>query len=66
MATPADRPLARTDVPTTSEVAELLGIPRSTVHGLARREITPLDDPALEAWKRRLKALERERRSRSR
>src|SRR5215204_3139664 len=37
MATSAPRPLTRTDVLSTSEVAELLGIPHSTVHELARR-----------------------------
>jgi excisionase family DNA binding protein len=41
MATPAARPLTRTDVLSTSEVAELLGIPRSTVHELARRGDLP-------------------------
>jgi excisionase family DNA binding protein len=41
MDTSADRPLARTDVLSTSEVAELLGIPRSTVHELARRGELP-------------------------
>jgi excisionase family DNA binding protein len=41
MATSADRPLARTDVLSTSEVADLLGIPRSTVHELARRGDLP-------------------------
>jgi excisionase family DNA binding protein len=30
------RPLTRADVLSTAEVAELLGIPRSTVHHLAR------------------------------
>jgi len=33
--------LTRTDVLSTSEVAELLGIPRSTVHHLARRGELP-------------------------
>jgi len=33
--------LTRTDVLSTSEVAELLGIPRSTVHHLARRGDLP-------------------------
>lgn len=35
------RPLTRTDVLSTTEVAELLGIPRSTVHELARRGDLP-------------------------
>ena len=35
------RPLTRTDVLSTTEVAELLGIPRSTVHHLARRGDLP-------------------------
>lgn len=34
-------PLTRTDVLSTTEVAELLGIPRSTVHRLARRGELP-------------------------
>lgn len=33
--------LTRTDVLSTTEVAELLGIPRSTVHHLARRGDLP-------------------------
>jgi excisionase family DNA binding protein len=37
MRTPVVRPLTRTDVLSTTEVAELLGIPRSTVYELARR-----------------------------
>jgi excisionase family DNA binding protein len=41
MATPAERQLTRTDVLSTGEVAELLGIPRSTVHELARRGDLP-------------------------
>ena len=41
MATSAARELTRTDVLSTSEVAELLGIPRSTVHELARRGDLP-------------------------
>src|ERR687895_439418 len=41
MATPAARPLTRTDVMSTSEVAELLRIPRSTVYELARRGDLP-------------------------
>jgi excisionase family DNA binding protein len=41
MATSAGRQLTRTDVLSTSEVAELLGIPRSTVHELARRGDLP-------------------------
>jgi excisionase family DNA binding protein len=41
MATRAARPLTRTDVLTTREVADLLGIPRSTVHELARRGDLP-------------------------
>jgi excisionase family DNA binding protein len=41
MATPAARPLTRTDVLSVSEVAGLLGIPRSTVHELARRGDLP-------------------------
>ena len=41
MATSAPRPLTRTDVLSTSEVAELLGIPHSTVHELARRGDLP-------------------------
>ncbi len=36
-----DSPLTRADVLSTSEVAELLGIPRSTVHHLARRGELP-------------------------
>jgi excisionase family DNA binding protein len=35
------RPLTRDDVLSTTEVAELLGIPRSTVHELARRGDLP-------------------------
>ena len=35
------RSLTRTDVLSTTEVAELLGIPRSTVHHLARRGELP-------------------------
>jgi excisionase family DNA binding protein len=35
------RTLTRADVLSTSEVAELLGIPRSTVHELARRGDLP-------------------------
>ncbi len=38
---PGDPPLTRADVLSTSEVAELLGIPRSTVHHLARRGELP-------------------------
>jgi excisionase family DNA binding protein len=41
MATSAGSELTRTDVLSTSEVAELLGIPRSTVHELARRGDLP-------------------------
>ena len=41
MATPAVRPLTRTDVMSTKEVADLLGIPRSTVYELARRGDLP-------------------------
>lgn len=41
MATPARRPLTHTDVLSTSEVADLLGIPRSTVYELARRGDLP-------------------------
>jgi excisionase family DNA binding protein len=41
MPTSAGRELTRTDVLSTSEVAELLGIPRSTVHELARRGDLP-------------------------
>jgi excisionase family DNA binding protein len=41
MATPAARPLTRTDVLSTGEVADLLGIPRSTVYELARRGDLP-------------------------
>src|SRR3712207_696814 len=40
MATPA-RPLTRTDVMSSREVADLLGIPRSTVYELARRGDLP-------------------------
>ena len=36
-----NRTLTRTDVLSTSEVAALLGIPRSTVHELARRGDLP-------------------------
>src|SRR5215208_4602345 len=50
MATRAARPLTRTDVLTTREVADLLGIPRSTVHELARRG----DLPARRVGRRRL------------
>jgi excisionase family DNA binding protein len=62
---PVDRPpLTRENVLSTTEVADLLGILRSTVHELARRgalparrvgrrwlagAVTPLDDPA--AWR---------------
>jgi excisionase family DNA binding protein len=35
------RSLTRSDVLSTTEVAELLGIPRSTVHELARRGDLP-------------------------
>jgi excisionase family DNA binding protein len=35
------RSLTRSDVLSTTEVAELLGIPRSTVHHLARRGQLP-------------------------
>jgi excisionase family DNA binding protein len=35
------RPLTRSDVLSTTEVAELLGIPQSTVHQLARRGALP-------------------------
>jgi excisionase family DNA binding protein len=41
MAASAGSELTRTDVLSTSEVAELLGIPRSTVHELARRGDLP-------------------------
>jgi excisionase family DNA binding protein len=41
MATPAGRTLTRTDVMSTREVADLLGIPRSTVYELARRGDLP-------------------------
>jgi excisionase family DNA binding protein len=41
MRTPVVRPLTRTDVLSTTEVAELLGIPRSTVYDLARRGDLP-------------------------
>ena len=41
MATPAARPLTRTDVMSTREVADLLGIPHSTVYELARRGDLP-------------------------
>jgi excisionase family DNA binding protein len=41
MATPAARPLTRTDVLSTKEVADLLGILRSTVYELARRGDLP-------------------------
>jgi excisionase family DNA binding protein len=41
MRTPVVRPLTRTDVLSTTEVAELLGIPRSTVYELARRGDLP-------------------------
>jgi excisionase family DNA binding protein len=41
MATPAVRPLTRGDVMSTREVADLLGIPRSTVYELARRGDLP-------------------------
>lgn len=36
-----NRPLTRTDVLSTTAVAELLGMPRSTVHELARRGELP-------------------------
>jgi excisionase family DNA binding protein len=39
--TPDPAPLTRTNVLSTSEVAELLGIPRSTVHHLARHGQLP-------------------------
>ena len=38
---PAARPLTRTDVMSTREVADLLGIPRSTVYELARHGDLP-------------------------
>ena len=38
---PGDPPLTRADVLSTSEVAEPFGIPRSTVHHLARRGELP-------------------------
>jgi excisionase family DNA binding protein len=41
MSTPVVQPLTRTDVLSTTEVAELLGIPRSTVYELARRGDLP-------------------------
>jgi excisionase family DNA binding protein len=41
MTTSAGRELTRTNILSTSEVAELLGIPRSTVHELARRGDLP-------------------------
>jgi excisionase family DNA binding protein len=41
MATSAGRQLTRTDVLSTSDVAELLGIPRSTLHELAPRGELP-------------------------
>jgi excisionase family DNA binding protein len=41
MATPAAGPLRRTDVLSTGDVADLLGIPRSTVHELACRGELP-------------------------
>jgi excisionase family DNA binding protein len=41
MSATVGRPLTRTDVLSTTEVAELLGIPRSTVHALARRGELP-------------------------
>jgi excisionase family DNA binding protein len=41
MDAPIERPLTRTDVLSAGEVAELLGIPRSTVHELARRGDLP-------------------------
>src|ERR687896_1841292 len=41
MATPTARLLTRTDVLSTSELAELLRIPRSTVYELARRGDLP-------------------------
>jgi excisionase family DNA binding protein len=50
MATPAARPLTRIDVMSTSEVADLLGIPHSTVYELARRG----DLPARRVGPRRL------------
>ena len=41
MATPPGRSLARTDVLSTTEVAELLGIPHSIVYEPARRGYLP-------------------------
>jgi excisionase family DNA binding protein len=41
MSTPVVQPLTRADVLSTSEVADLLGIPRSTVYELARRGDLP-------------------------
>lgn len=37
----ADRPLTAADVMTSSEVAELLRLPKSTVEDLARRGVIP-------------------------
>ena len=41
MSTAVVQPLTRNDVLSTTEVAELLGIPRSTVYELARRGDLP-------------------------
>jgi excisionase family DNA binding protein len=40
-ATPQSRPITRSDVMKAQQVADLLGIPISTVHDWARRNVIP-------------------------